>query len=37
MVSFANVQSADRMIFSIFNRSYEDTRDRTLRVFTQVA
>ena len=37
MVCFVNVQSVDRIIFSIFNRFNGDWRDRTLRIFTQAA
>jgi len=37
MVCFVNVQSVDRIIFSIFNRFNEESKDRTLRVFTQAA
>jgi putative transposase len=35
MVCFVNVQSVDRIIFSIFNRFNEDWRNRILQVFTQ--
>jgi putative transposase len=37
MVCFVNVDSVDRIIFSIFNRFNEDWRDRILRAFTQAA
>jgi putative transposase len=37
MVCFVNVQSVDRIIFSIFNRFNEDWRNRILQVFTQAA
>jgi putative transposase len=37
MVCFVNVQSVDRIIFSIFNRFNEDWRNHILRVFTQAA
>lgn len=37
MVCFVNVQSVDRIIFSIFNRFNEDWRNRILHVFTQAA
>ena len=37
MVCFVNVQSVERIIFSIFNRFNLDWRQRTLRQFTQVA
>ena len=37
MVCFVNVESVDRIIFSIFNRFNEDWRNRILRVFTQAA
>jgi putative transposase len=37
MVCFVNVQSVDRIIFSIFNRFNEDWRNRLFRVFTQAA
>lgn len=37
MVCFVNVQSVERMIFSIFNRLNLEWRQRTLRQFTQVA
>ena len=37
MVCFVNVQSVDRIIFSIFQRFNLEWRNRTLRVFTQAA
>jgi putative transposase len=37
MVCFVNVESVDRIIFSIFNRFNEDWRNRILQVFTQAA
>ena len=37
MVCFVNVDSVDRIIFSIFNRFNEDWRNRILRAFTQAA
>lgn len=37
MVCFVNVDSVDRIIFSIFNRFNEDWQDRILRAFTQAA
>lgn len=37
MVCFVNVQSVERIIFSIFNRFNLEWRPRTLRQFTQVA
>lgn len=37
MVCFVNVQSVDRIIFSIFNRFNEDWRNHILQVFTQAA
>ncbi len=37
MVCFVNVQSVDRIIYSIFNRFNLDWRTRTLRLFTQAA
>lgn len=37
MVCFVNVQSVDRIIFSIFNRFNLEWKNRTLRVFTQAA
>lgn len=37
MVCFVNVESVDRIIFSIFNRFNEDWKNRILRVFTQAA
>ncbi len=37
MVCFVNVESVDRIIFSIFNRFNEDWRNHILRVFTQAA
>jgi putative transposase len=37
MVCLVNVQSVERMIFSIFNRFNLEWRPRTLRQFTQVA
>ncbi len=37
MVCFVNVQSVERIIFSIFNRFNLEWRQRTLRQFTQVA
>jgi putative transposase len=37
MVCFVNVNSVDRIIFSIFSRLNGDWKNRTLRVFTQAA
>jgi len=37
MVVFTNVQSVDRILFSIFNRFNEDWRNRILHAFTQAA
>jgi putative transposase len=37
MVCFVNVQSVDRIIYSIFHRFNLEWRNRTLRVFTQAA
>jgi len=37
MVCFVNVQSVDRIIYSIFQRFNLDWKNRTLRVFTQAA
>ena len=37
MVCFVNVESVDRILYSIFNRFNETWRDRTLRLFTQAA
>jgi transposase-like protein len=37
MVCFVNVQSVERIIFSIFNRFNLEWRQRTLRQFTQAA
>jgi len=37
MVCFVNVQSVDRIIYSIFHRVNLDWQNRTLRVFTQAA
>jgi putative transposase len=37
MVCFVNVQSVDRIIYSIFHRFNLDWRNRTLRLFTQAA
>jgi transposase-like protein len=37
MVCFVNVQSVERMIFSIFNRFNLEWRQRTRRQFTQAA
>jgi putative transposase len=37
MVCFVNVESVDRIIFSIFNRFNEHWRNRILHVFTQAA
>jgi putative transposase len=37
MVCFVNVQSVERIIFSIFNRFHLEWRQRTLRQFTQAA
>jgi putative transposase len=37
MVCFVNVQSVDRIIYSIFNRFNLEWKNRTLRVFTQAA
>jgi len=37
MVCFVNVQSVDRIVFSIFNRFNEEWRNRLFRVFTQAA
>jgi putative transposase len=37
MVCFVNVESVDRILYSIFNRFNQDWRTRTLRLFTQAA
>src|SRR5579863_6307026 len=37
MVCFVNVESVDRIIFSIFNRFNAEWKNRTLRLFTQAA
>jgi putative transposase len=37
MVCFVNVQSVDRILYSIFHRFNLDWRNRTLQVFTQAA
>jgi transposase-like protein len=37
MVCFVNLASVDRIIFAIFNRFNEEWKNRTLRLFTQVA
>lgn len=37
MVCFVNVQSVDRIVFSIFNRFNQEHRTRTLRAFTHAA
>jgi transposase-like protein len=37
MVCFVNVQSVERIIFSIFNRFNREWRQHTLRQFTQAA
>jgi transposase-like protein len=37
MVCFVNVQSVDRIIYSIFQRFSLEWKTRTLRVFTQAA
>ena len=37
MVCFVNVDSVDRIIYSIFHRFNLEWRNRTLRVFTQAA
>jgi transposase-like protein len=37
MVCFVNVQSVDRIIYSIFQRFNLEWKTRTLRVFTQAA
>jgi len=37
MVCFVNVNSVDRIIFSIFNRFNQEWENRTLRIFTQAA
>lgn len=37
MVCFVNVESVERIIFSIFNRFNLEWRQRTLRQFTQAA
>ncbi len=37
MVCFVNVESVDRIIYSIFHRFNLDWRSRTLRIFTQAA
>jgi transposase-like protein len=37
LVCFVNVESVDRIIFSIFNRLNEEWRNRILQVFTQAA
>lgn len=37
MVCFVNVESVDRILYSIFNRFNEQWKNRTLRLFTQAA
>lgn len=37
MVCFVNVNSVDRIIFSIFNRCNQQWQNRTLKIFTQAA
>jgi transposase-like protein len=37
MVCFVNVNSVDRIIFSIFNRCNREWQNQTLRIFTQAA
>jgi len=37
MVCFVNVQSVDRILYSIFHRFNLEWKNRTLRVFTQAA
>jgi len=37
MVCFVNLQSVDRIVFSIFNRMNPQWKNRTLRLFTQAA
>ena len=37
MVCFVNVQSVDRIVFSIFNRMSPQWKNRTLPLFTQAA
>ena len=37
MVCFVNVQSVDRIVFSIFNRMNPQWKNRTLQLFTQAA
>ena len=37
MVCFVNVQSVDRIVFSIFNRFNPEWKNRTLQLFTQAA
>ena len=37
MVCFVNVQSVDRIIYSIFHRFNLDWKTRTLKLFTQAA
>ena len=37
MVCFVNVQSVDRIVYSIFNRYNPQWKNRTLRLFTQAA
>jgi len=37
MVCFVNVESADRIIYAIFNGLNDQWRNRTLRIFTQAA
>jgi transposase-like protein len=37
MVCFVNVQSVDRIIYSIFQRFNLEWKNRTLRLFTQAA
>ncbi len=37
MACFVNVQSVDRIVFSIFNRLNEDWPNSILQVFTQAA
>ena len=37
MVCFVNIQSVDRMIYSIFNQFNPQWKNRTLQLFTQAA
>jgi hypothetical protein len=37
MVCFVNVQSVDRIIYSIFQRFNLEWKNRTLKLFTQAA